>query len=97
MSPDRTLIAHTHASVPAIDDAPSVARRMATGAAAVRGVGHANARECGCEQNCECHSHLYFLSPLMFSTGKCCAERAALILDQWGGKAKPLPSTKPGG
>jgi hypothetical protein len=66
MSPDRTLIAHTRASIPAVDDAPTVARRMATGAAAVRGVGHANTREYGCEQNCECHFHLYFLSPLMF-------------------------------
>lgn len=90
MSSDWTLIAHTRASLPAIDDAPTVARRMATGAAAVCGVGHADARECSCEQNRECRSHVYFLSPLMCSTGKCSAERTTLILDQCDGKAKPL-------
>ena len=66
MSPDRTLIPHMRASVPAIDDASPVAGRMATGAAAVCGVGHANARECGCEQNCEGRSHLHLLSRLIF-------------------------------
>jgi hypothetical protein len=89
VKPGRTLIPYTRAPIPAIDDAPTVARHMATGAAAVCGVGHADARDCSCEQNRECRSHLYFLSRLMFLTSKCCAERAALILDQCDGKAKP--------